>query len=113
MKKLMLVLGLSLGLSFSGKAENVKPVKMSLVEWISGNVKYPSSAAENKEEGTVYISFSLGQNGNAINVEIEKGISTELNNEALRLVSEMHMSSVIGLNNIDKRYIIPIKFILR
>lgn len=55
-----------------------------LREFIRENLILP---ADKKLEGTVLVSFTVDTNGNVINVQLKKGVSKELNEEALRIVN--------------------------
>ena len=111
MKKLIVVLILALPLMAT--AGNVNPVKLNFVEWIKNNITYPTQAIKNHEEGIVYVSFTISEQGRAKNVVIEEGISVTLNAEALLAVSSMPLKSKYVDSEPDKTFILPIKFILK
>lgn len=54
--------------------------------FIKNNTIYPQFSKQNCIQGTVNISFKLDQSGKVYSSKITKGILTELNDEALRLV---------------------------
>jgi TonB family protein len=58
-------------------------------EYLSANLKYPKEAVKRGEEGVVYVSFVVDEDGNVAEAKIDRGISMELNEEALRVVKEM------------------------
>ena len=119
MKKLVLVMVLALSLPLMSSANNggIDPLNSSnktIKEWLNTNIVYPNSAIENKEEGIVYVSFMISEDGNVENVKVVQGISNSLDNEALNAVNNMPVSEL--RNNYDstgKTYILPIKFILK
>ena len=111
MKKLILLLAIIAPLM--SIAENVKPVKSNLAEWINKNVTYPAQAVENKEEGIVYVSFTISENGEAENIVVEKGISLILNDEAVEAVSNMPFDNMYIKDEPSKTFILPIKFTLK
>jgi len=60
-----------------------------LLQYISRSIKYPDFAAKNKEKGKVNVEFVVEKDGTISFVEIAKGISRSLDNEALRVVRTM------------------------
>jgi protein TonB len=54
--------------------------------FISERVQYPQISQELREEGTVWISFIIEEDGTVTNIKVERGVSEDLNNEALRIV---------------------------
>jgi TonB family protein len=79
-------------------------------EWVSKNTKYPEKA--NKIEGKVYVSFFINSKGKAESAKIEKGLSPELDAEALKIVSQMPVWKPGKQNGIpvNVKYTTPIKF---
>ncbi len=79
-------------------------------EWVSKNTKYPEKA--NKIEGKVYVSFFINSKGKAESAKIEKGLSPELDAEALKIVSQMPVWKSGEQNGIpvNVKYTTPIKF---
>lgn len=63
--------------------------KDKLFKYLSKNLKYPDNAFEDKIEGTVFMSFIVGKNGEIINVKVIKGIREDIDNEALRIIKKM------------------------
>ncbi len=60
-----------------------------MAKWIQKKVKYPTEAAEMGEQGIVYVEFVVNTDGSIANVEVRKGVSESLDNEALRVVKMM------------------------
>ena len=58
-------------------------------KWISENINYPREALEKNEQGTVYVSFTVGKDGYVGDVKVDKGVSPALNLEAKRVVRKM------------------------
>ncbi|OFY22819.1 MAG: hypothetical protein A2W98_09570 [Bacteroidetes bacterium GWF2_33_38] len=61
----------------------------ALIQYISKNIKYPKSAAKAGVEGKVFVSFFVNEDGAISGVVVEKGVSPELDKEALRVISKM------------------------
>lgn len=54
--------------------------------FISSTVIYPEESIQWGDQGTVFVSFIVEKDGSVSNVEIERGITTELDREAKRVV---------------------------
>jgi TonB family protein len=84
----------------------------SLKAYITKNLRYPSSAKENNDQGVVYIRFVINLDGSICAIEVMRGVSTEIDNEAIRLIKEM--PNWIPAKNHGKavrtRFIYPISF---
>ena len=61
----------------------------AMQRWIANNVKYPQTAIEMNEQGRVYLSFVVEPNGSITNISIERGVSSDLDREAKRLLRKM------------------------
>ena len=57
-------------------------------EYIIKNMKYPKEAKKNKEQGKVFVQFSVDTTGTVSDVKIIKSVSPALDAEAVRVVSE-------------------------
>lgn len=68
------------------KADRPIPIqgeKQFTIDFYS-TVKYPAIARENGIEGAVILEVELNEDGKVLSVNIKEGISTELDNEAIR-----------------------------
>lgn len=63
--------------------------KKALFEFLREELNYPEKAKENATEGTVVVKFVVDKKGNIQSPEITKGVTEELNQEALRVVKAM------------------------
>lgn len=63
-----------------------KTGKAGFVNFLRDNTVYPPFSKQNCIQGTVNISFKLDQDGKVYSSKVTKGILTELDEEALRLV---------------------------
>lgn len=61
----------------------------ALQKYLVTNIVYPERAKRNGEAGKVYVQFDVIHDGSIRNIEIVKGISYDLDNEALRIIREM------------------------
>ena len=56
-------------------------------KYLEKNLRYPKKAKDKKIQGKVYVSMIVEKDGSVKNVKIERGVSPELNAEAVRVVS--------------------------
>lgn len=61
----------------------------ALLKFIADNIRYPESAKVNKIEGRVYLSFVIDKDGSVINVKVVRGVNTEIDAEAIRVIKSM------------------------
>ncbi|WP_316742602.1 M56 family metallopeptidase [Pedobacter antarcticus] len=57
-------------------------------EYLGASIKYPESAAKNKVEGRVFLSYIVEKDGKISNVKVEKGLNAALDAEAVRVLTE-------------------------
>lgn len=86
----------------------------TIIKFLSRNLKYPRAI----EEGIVYTSFIVEEDGNTHSVQIERGVSPAMDKEALRCVKKLIDSSKwipaqIEGKNAQTRTIFKIYFKLR
>lgn len=61
----------------------------ALMKFIQSNVQYPETSIDMDEQGKVYLSFVVGLDGKISQVKVAKGVSTDLDREAKRVVRSM------------------------
>lgn len=61
----------------------------ALSNFIKKTVRYPSASIMNGEQGKVYVQFIVEKDGSVSNIEIFKGVSSNLNEESMRVISLM------------------------
>ena len=59
------------------------------MKFLAKNIKYPVEAQQAKIEGRVIVRFVVGRDGSVSDVEVMRGVSPELDAEAVRVVSMM------------------------
>ncbi len=86
----------------------------AMQSWINNNVIYPEVAIQLEEQGKVYVSYVVEMNGTISNITVERGVSPELNNEAIRLIRSMPRWSAGEANGrrVRTRCRLPIVFTL-
>jgi protein TonB len=60
-----------------------------LQKYIASNINYPQTAIEMNEQGKVYLSFVVEPNGEITNIVVERGVSSDLDREAKRVIRGM------------------------
>lgn len=60
---------------------------MAIFRFINQNIRYPESALKNKIQGKVIVQFIINNSGEVKNAKVIKGVSPELDQEALRVVN--------------------------
>lgn len=85
-----------------------------LQKWIAKNVQYPQTAIELGEQGKVYVSFVVEPDGSVSNVQVERGVSDDLDREAKRVVRSMPKwtAGEAGGKKVRSRMRLPIVFTL-
>lgn len=115
MKAIILTTMLALTFSFAAVANPTgeKPKSTNkIANWVNDNVNYPNAALEKKEEGTVYVAFTL-RNGEISDVEVVGSVSESLDKEVLKIIQTIPVAELgIDLNE-NQTYILPIKFVLK
>lgn len=87
----------------------------ALRTWLGKNVNYPTIAQENGIQGKVYVSFVVGKDGTVTNAAIARGVDTNLDKEALRVVNSMPKWKP-GMQRgkpVNVSYTVPINFVLQ
>ena len=81
---------------------------------IGSIVEYPEISKRFGEQGTVWITFVVEKDGSLTGMKVERGVSTDLDNEALRVARtfpKWKPGEVQGLP-VRTRVRLPIKFVL-
>lgn len=86
-----------------------------LKTWVYKYVKYPSSAVKNGIQGKVYVSFVIEKDGKVSNVEVVQGLSDDLDDEAVKVVSisPKWTPGEIRGRKVRTRIVLPIEFRLK
>ena len=84
----------------------------ALFAYLAKTIKYPNLDIELGNEGIVYVRFVVRKDGRVDNVEIVRGISESIDNEAKRVVGEMpHWKPArMGPKNVHSYFSLPIAF---
>lgn len=84
----------------------------AMMNFIKANMKYPANARRMQIEGTVHVSFIVSKTGTISDVRVLRGIMTECDREAIRVVQLMPAWKPGKQNgrNVNVRFILPLKF---
>ncbi len=84
----------------------------ALKAFLQENIKYPTEAVKNGENGTVYVSMIINQDGTVTDAKVLKGVSKSLDAEAVRVIRMMPAWKPGTQNGkaVRVRFNIPIKF---
>lgn len=84
----------------------------ALAKYLGDNVKYPEVAAETGVKGKVIVSFVVNKDGSICDVKILRGVDPALDQEAIRLVSNMPRwkPGKQGDRTVRVSYRVPINF---
>ena len=61
----------------------------AMTEFLTQNLQYPEKSKADGTEGKVFVTFVVDKNGNVTGTKILRGVSPEIDAEALRVVSSM------------------------
>jgi protein TonB len=84
-------------------------------KWMQENIVYPEISMENGDQGKVYLKFVVERDGTITNVEVIKGTTRDLDNEAKRIVRNMpkwNPGESSG-NKVRSSFTLPINFELQ
>jgi len=87
----------------------------ALLEYLRREVVYPTICRENKIEGRVLVTFVINKDGSIVEPQIVRSVHPALDNEALRVISQMPAWKPGMLNGklVRVKYTVPINFRLR
>ena len=82
--------------------------------YLEKNLQYPETAKATEEQGKVYISFIVEKDGTVSNIEVLRGLSPEMNKEAIRLIKESPKWIPAKYQNeiVRSKVTMPVRFVL-
>jgi TonB family protein len=86
----------------------------ALMKFLASNMHYPEKAQKDKVSGMVVVSFVIDKAGKVKNAVVKRGVSPELDQEALRIVNAMPAWKPGSVNGqpIESEFTLPIRFAL-
>ena len=61
----------------------------AMMQFLSENIIYPETAVEMNEQGRVFLQFVVEKDGSITHVKVDKGVSSSIDKEAIRVVQKM------------------------
>jgi len=85
-----------------------------MMKFLKSKLRYPSRPSRMGIEGTVYVSFVVGKDGSVGYIEVIKGVDSDLDREAIRVISMMNgwKSGMQDKMPVAVKMVLPIKFSL-
>jgi TonB family protein len=88
----------------------------ALLDFVAKNTVYPAAAKNNGIQGKVLVSFIIGKDGHVSDVKLEKAVNSDLDAEAMRVVSSLPAFEKAGTKNgkpVPVLLMLPISFMLK
>lgn len=84
----------------------------ALMNWVASHLRYPVEAIENNEQGTVIVQFTINTDGTVSDVKAARTVTPALDQEAIRVVSEMPKWQPAMENGqpVAVSYALPVRF---
>jgi len=84
----------------------------AMTKYMITNLRYPETAVTTKTTGKVFVSFVVTKDGKVSKAAIKRGVSKELDNEALRVVSAMPnwIPGEKDDKKVDAEMVLPVSF---
>jgi periplasmic protein TonB len=84
----------------------------AMMAFVKQHMKYPANARRMDIQGTVYVGFVVNKDGTITDVKVLRGIMTECDNEAIRVIKAMPPWKPGKQNgrNVNVRFTVPLKF---
>ncbi|GAB3170263.1 energy transducer TonB [Telluribacter humicola] len=60
-----------------------------MYKFLAQNIKYPADAARKKKQGKVVTTFVVGKDGTIRDINVESGVTREVDQEAVRVIKAM------------------------
>lgn len=87
----------------------------AVMRFISANLEYPKESQENGVQGKVIVQFVVGTDGSISNAHVIKGVDSQLDKEALRVINAMPRwkPGILNGESVRVKCTLPITFRLR
>ncbi len=85
---------------------------IELYDYIKKSIKYPETAKLNNIQGSVFVNCCITESGKIEKIKIMRGVNTELNNEAIRVVTNLLFKPGMQRGkpvNVNFTFIIPFR----
>lgn len=100
-------------LAVSDQEQQMKVIASEIMVQLKKSIVFPKEDKKNKNEGKVYTTFVLNEQGNPEQAYVIKGPTKGLNEEAIRAINQLHLTPLRHQGRIVKfRMNLPVRFIL-
>lgn len=84
----------------------------AMFSYISNNLQYPEKAQKNGIQGRVSVKFIVEKDGSISNVEVNRSVDADLDNEAMRVIKSMPKWNPAKQDGTEVRayYYVPVTF---
>ncbi|PYF76003.1 M56 family metallopeptidase [Pedobacter nutrimenti] len=85
-----------------------------LYRYLAKNIKYPKNAVQRNIQGKVFLSFIVEKDGSVNHIHVDRGLNTEIDHEAVRVLAAMPKWSPGKIKGkvVRVKYNIPVAFTL-
>ena len=86
----------------------------AMTKYMTSNIRYPETAVKSKTTGKVVVSFVVTKDGKVTKAAVKRGVSKELDAEALRVISSMPnwIPGEKDGKKVDAEMLLPVSFAL-
>ena len=87
----------------------------ALDSYIGNNLQYPEKAKEKGVQGRAFVKFIVEKDGSISNVEVNRSVNPDLDNEAIQVIKSMPKWNPAKQNGTEVRayYYVPVTFRLK
>lgn len=87
----------------------------AMMKFLSENIEYPEISMVLGDQGRVFVQFVIEKDGSLSNIKILRGVTTEIDSEAIRVIHKMPNWTPAIYNDeiVRARATLPINFILK
>jgi protein TonB len=85
------------------------------IKFLQQNIKYPEEAKVNGQQGKVFVTFIVNEDGRLSGLKVLRGVSKSIDDEALRVIGMMPPWSPGKVKGkpVKCQFVLPIKFTLQ
>ena len=89
--------------------------QMEIIKHVSRHTIYPPGAKNRGVQGTVFVYFVVGEDGNVRNVKVLRGVDHDLDREAVRVVQSLPKfePGIFKGEFVPVEYTVPVKFMIQ
>ena len=94
---------------------NFQCTQLEIIRYVSRNTKYPPIAKDAGIQGTVFVEFTVGKDGQVTDLNVTRPVDPRLDAEALRVLGSLprFQPALEKGKPATAQFTIPVKFIIR